>query len=91
MGFDGLFFGRADYQDFQERNSKKTMEMIWKGSANLGRQSWLFTGILPNGYGAPGRFCFDMFCHDDPIMVSWILLSTELLNKCYNGAFFFSR
>jgi hypothetical protein len=37
MGFDGLFFGRADYQDINKRNSAKTMEMIWKASANLGK------------------------------------------------------
>ena len=36
----------------------------------LDRQSWLFTGILPRGYGAPGGYCFDMKCTDDPIMVS---------------------
>ena len=37
MGFDGLFFGRADYQDMQTRNRTKTMEMVWKASANLGK------------------------------------------------------
>ncbi|UJR26763.1 hypothetical protein I4U23_008078 [Adineta vaga] len=68
MGFDGLFFGRADYEDYQTRNRTKTMEMVWKASANLGDQSWLFTGILPNGYGAPGSFCFDYRCSDNPIM-----------------------
>jgi hypothetical protein len=36
MGFDGLFFGRADYEDLQRRNTTKTMEMVWKASANLG-------------------------------------------------------
>lgn len=36
MGFDGLFVGRADYQDIQARNSTKTKEMVWKASANLG-------------------------------------------------------
>jgi lysosomal alpha-mannosidase len=35
MGFDGLFFGRNDYNDFDVRNRTKTLEMIWKGSANL--------------------------------------------------------
>jgi hypothetical protein len=39
MGFDGLFFGRADYQDIQTRNRTKTKEMVWKASANLGRLS----------------------------------------------------
>lgn len=38
MGFDGLFFGRSDYQDFEQRYNTKTMEMIWKASANLGKQ-----------------------------------------------------
>jgi hypothetical protein len=36
MGFDGLFIGRADFQDIAERNATKKMEMIWKASANLG-------------------------------------------------------
>ena len=95
MGFDGLFFGRADYQDIMARNATKTKEMVWKASASLGNllmtdcnlisfersihrvsmcilgtQSYLFTGILPHGYGVPGGFCFDMKCQDQPIMVS---------------------
>ncbi|CAF1497023.1 unnamed protein product, partial [Adineta steineri] len=64
MGFDGLFFGRADYEDIQARNRTKTKEMVWKGS----EQSWLFTGILPNRYSAPNSFCFDFSCGDQPIM-----------------------
>jgi hypothetical protein len=39
MGFDGLFFARADYQDIDARHKASTMEMIWKGSANLGQLS----------------------------------------------------
>jgi alpha-mannosidase len=39
MGFDGLFFGRADYQDIEQIHATKTMEMIWKGSANLGQHT----------------------------------------------------
>jgi hypothetical protein len=37
MGFDGLFFARADYQDINKRSNSKSMEMIWKASANLGK------------------------------------------------------
>jgi hypothetical protein len=37
MGFDGLFFSRADYRDYSTRYGTKTMEMIWKASANLGK------------------------------------------------------
>jgi hypothetical protein len=37
MGFDGLFFGRTDYQDIEQRHATKAMKMIWKKSANLGQ------------------------------------------------------
>ncbi|CAF4368585.1 unnamed protein product [Rotaria sordida] len=67
MGFDGLFFGRVDPQDYAERYRTKTMEMIWKGSANLGEESWLFTGVIPRTYTPPDSFCFDMLCQDEPI------------------------
>ena len=36
MGFDGLFFRRADYEDLNQREQTKTMEIIWKASDNLG-------------------------------------------------------
>jgi lysosomal alpha-mannosidase len=92
MGFDGMFFGRDDYQDYDQRNRTKNMEMVWKASANLGkkqtiindlnkrhilldRQSWLFTGILPNGYAPPNTFCFDFVCKDEPIIVSILFCS----------------
>jgi lysosomal alpha-mannosidase len=70
MGFDGLFIGRLDLQDFAQRNMTKTLEMIWKGSANLGEESWLFTGIIPTTYTPPDSFCFDIACQDEPIKVS---------------------
>ena len=36
MGYDGLFFGRLDYQDKNNRLLNKNAEMVWHGSANLG-------------------------------------------------------
>ncbi|CAF2748312.1 unnamed protein product [Rotaria sp. Silwood2] len=36
MGFDGLFLGRVDYEDYATCYQTKTMEMIWKASSNLG-------------------------------------------------------
>ena len=36
MGFDGVFFGRIDFQDRVPRIAENTLEMIWKASANLG-------------------------------------------------------
>lgn len=68
MGFNGLFFGRLDHDDKSTRWANKTMEMVWQGSQNLGESAWIFTGVLPNGYGPPSGFCFDILCNDDPIM-----------------------
>ena len=36
FGFDGLFFGRLDYQDKAKREKTKTMELMWRGSDDLG-------------------------------------------------------
>ena len=38
MGFDGMLFGRADYQDKNQRKATKNMEMVWNASANLGKE-----------------------------------------------------
>lgn len=67
MGFDGVFLGRIDYQDFNYRASTKSMEMIWQSSENLGKIGSLFTGILPNGYSAPTGYCWDTFCGEPPL------------------------
>ncbi|PVD38472.1 hypothetical protein C0Q70_01087 [Pomacea canaliculata] len=74
FGFDSLFFGRLDYQDKDLRQNTQTMEMIWRGSpANLGNlalaRTDLFTGVLQDGYGPPGGFCFDIYCGDPDIKV----------------------
>ncbi|XP_076239948.1 lysosomal alpha-mannosidase II [Calliopsis andreniformis] len=68
LGFDGMFFGRLDYQDKVKRLSNKTMEFIWKGSPNLGSRADLFTVALYNNYSPPPGFCFDILCQDDPII-----------------------
>jgi len=82
MGFDGLFFGRLDYQDKSKRRAEKNMETIWTGSPNnLGKTSWLFTGALRNGYNPPDGFCFDILCSDEPIMDDPKLLGYNLDRK----------
>uniref|UniRef100_H2Z3Z0 Alpha-mannosidase n=1 Tax=Ciona savignyi TaxID=51511 RepID=H2Z3Z0_CIOSA len=69
MGFDGLFFGRLDYQDKETREMKLKMEEIWRGSQSLHHpEADLFTGLNENGYNPPAGFCFDAYCKDDPIM-----------------------
>lgn len=39
MGLDSLFFSRLDYRDKQKRLDSKTMDLLWRGSANLGSYS----------------------------------------------------
>jgi hypothetical protein len=46
MGFDCLLFGRLDYQDKLTRLQTKTAEMVWKGSANLGKALAFFISLL---------------------------------------------
>ncbi|XP_031833177.1 lysosomal alpha-mannosidase II isoform X1 [Nomia melanderi] len=67
LGFDGMFFGRLDYQDKAKRLKDKTMEFIWKGSPSLGADADLFTVALYNNYSPPPGFCFDVLCNDEPI------------------------
>ncbi|XP_022199948.2 lysosomal alpha-mannosidase isoform X2 [Nilaparvata lugens] len=69
FGFDGLLFGRLDYQDKATRVLNKHMEMVWQGSpTNLGSSADLFTSVLFNTYSAPPSFCFDILCNDEPIV-----------------------
>ena len=71
MDFDGLFFGRLDWQEKEARETNRSMEMLWFGSDSLSEQtSSLFTGVLPNGYNPPSGFCFDDTCDDQPIIDS---------------------
>ena len=51
-----------------KRLAEKSMEMMWEASESLGKSSWLFTGVLHNGYNPPDGFCFDSLCGDEPIM-----------------------
>ncbi|XP_071865397.1 lysosomal alpha-mannosidase II isoform X2 [Bombus fervidus] len=68
LGFDGMFFGRLDYQDKNKRLKNKTMEFIWEGSPNLGARANLFTVALYNTYSPPPGFCYDILCNDEPII-----------------------
>ena len=36
VGFDALFFGRADYQDIANQREHRTMEMVWHSSKSFG-------------------------------------------------------
>ncbi|XP_057565725.1 lysosomal alpha-mannosidase [Hippopotamus amphibius kiboko] len=69
MGFDGLFFGRLDYQDKEVRKEKLEMEQVWRASASLKPPAAdLFTSVLPNLYNPPDGLCWDTLCADKPFV-----------------------
>ena len=67
LGFDGVFFARIDYNDRNQRNADKTMEVIWQGSANLENTN-IFTNVFPEFYYPPSGYCFDIECGDEVLV-----------------------
>lgn len=69
-GFDGLFFGRMDYQDLDNRLKNKAAEWMWRPSFSLGGDAQVFAGLTGSyggNYGPPGGFCWDVHCNDEPM------------------------
>ncbi|KAK6633436.1 hypothetical protein RUM44_004039 [Polyplax serrata] len=89
FGFDGLFFGRLDYQDKSNRLETNTMEMIWEGNSVLGVSGDILTGVLYNHYSAPPGFCFDILCRDEPFItdINSADYNVERKDNQENGAF----
>ncbi|GAQ86088.1 lysosomal alpha-mannosidase [Klebsormidium nitens] len=67
LGFDGLFFARADYDDVKKRREEKSMEMVWRASKSLGKSAETFAGVMGHHYDTPVGFNFDMWSKDPPI------------------------
>jgi len=70
VGFQGLFFGRIDYQDLDLRRKTKSAEFVWRASKSLGPQAQVFSGLTGeyNGnYGPPTGFDWDVFNSDETI------------------------
>jgi hypothetical protein len=70
VGFQGLFFGRIDYQDRELRINQSACEFIWRASEALGVNSQVFTGLTGEyggNYGPPEGFNWDVLQNDEPI------------------------
>eukprot|EP00250_Pteridium_aquilinum_P013927 c21663_g1_i1 orf=147-3290(+) len=67
VGFDAVFFARADYQDVLKRRKDRTMEVIWRGSKSLGSSAQIFAGVLANHYEPPDGFSFDIDSSNPPV------------------------
>jgi len=71
VGFQGLFFGRIDYQDLKHRLDTRAAEFVWRPSESLGPRAQVFTGLTGEyggNYGPPTGFCWDaVHCNDEPV------------------------
>jgi len=67
VGFEALFFGRIDYQDYNVRAQTKRLEWIWRASESLGEEAQVFAGQFWNGYGPPSGFDFNIGSNDPPV------------------------
>ena len=50
FNFDGVFFARLDYEDHNKRRNEKSMELVWKGSDDLGQSTEIFTYVMDHHY-----------------------------------------
>ena len=66
VGFEAVFFGRADQDDVDARSKRRAMEFTWRGSASLGEKADVFGFILSRygNYGPPPGHCYDQVCAD---------------------------
>lgn len=73
VGFNGLFFGRIDYQDLANRINRSEAEFIWRASPSLGRDVQVFSGLTGEyggNYGPPTGLDFEGgdAVQDDPAL-----------------------
>lgn len=61
MGFDALFFARADYQDAEKRMNESSMEWLWRPFfKHVGKRGQLLAHLMvDNTYYPPQYFGFD--------------------------------
>eukprot|EP00928_Gymnodinium_smaydae_P071618 TRINITY_DN55154_c0_g1_i1.p1 TRINITY_DN55154_c0_g1~~TRINITY_DN55154_c0_g1_i1.p1 ORF type:complete len:1000 (-),score=187.82 TRINITY_DN55154_c0_g1_i1:255-3206(-) len=70
VGFNGLFFGRIDYQDLAARVENKAAEFVWRASPSLGKDAQVFSGLTGSyggNYGPPQGFDWDVRSDDEPV------------------------
>lgn len=66
VGFEAVFFGRADQDDVSARVRRRAMEFTWRGSPSLGPKADVKGFILSQygNYGPPPGHCYDQLCSD---------------------------
>ena len=67
-GFNGVHVARDDWQEQGQRNSARTIEMIWAPSPTLGMAGATYMGVLYGGYCTIGGIDMSEGSNDAPIM-----------------------
>jgi hypothetical protein len=72
MGFDAMFFGRADFEDMKARKELRQLEFLWRGTGagptTCDMDGMIFTGNFASGnYGPPDGFNFESSVSDTPV------------------------
>lgn len=74
-GFSGVFFARSDYDDMARRKDSRSLEGVWRASADIyGLTADTFVGNFPNHYNSPQGFNFEWGSNDPPVQVCYVIL-----------------
>ena len=92
MGFDAIFFARADFQDAKKRMNESKMEWLWRPFFNhIGKRGQILAHLMVNDtYESPRHFGFDdtkgEFVFDEGPFVNDTTLTS--FNADWKSAFF---
>eukprot|EP01129_Flabellula_baltica_P000848 TRINITY_DN1078_c0_g1_i1.p1 TRINITY_DN1078_c0_g1~~TRINITY_DN1078_c0_g1_i1.p1 ORF type:complete len:965 (+),score=111.58 TRINITY_DN1078_c0_g1_i1:28-2895(+) len=92
FGFDGFFFARIDFEDYQQRKESRNLQTIWRPSPSAGPQNQVFVGAFWDGtYCYPRGFNFeggDSPVQDDPAIFGYnvSLRAQEFVDDIRNRA-----
>ena len=91
MGFDAWYFERIDFQDFNDRLKKGSLEMIWRPSSYDTRTNFLFAHVdfMPY-FLAPYNWCIDMLCWPEPHLPEVVRRSLMYARWVKNQTHFYS-
>ena len=90
MGFDSWVIERIDYQDFDSRLEKGSLEMIWRPDTYDKDTNFLLTHInyMPY-YRAPFNYCIDMLCYPDTDLSEFVRRNVMYANWIKNQTKFY--
>ena len=71
VGFDGLFFGRIDYQDHDLRVKNRDLQFVWAPSPSLGPHASVYTEASLDGNCTAAACASARFSVDEVVLVGY--------------------